>query len=266
MKRSSWTLAIAAMLALSTTLLPSATSAQEPLPPAVGETILDDDLSKPNSIPSSTCGTKRAGVDYVGEGLRTRLTGRCSSSHFVAAFGPTIRGLQFSDGEVRLEVKAVSGIGRARLGINARNQPFGPNSLTSPETLPESYAVAIEPGIGRGLIGNPAHAITNRTDLPDVISADDWNTIALRVKGAEFWLLVNDQAVLYSSDTSPEQGEVSFSVLRLSRVAGQIEVEARDRIQDDSEDTTEVAAVFRNLKVSALADGDPSRVPVYQRP
>jgi hypothetical protein len=228
--------------------------------------IFEDDLSKPNSIPPFICGTKRAGVDYIGEGLRIKLTGRCNNNVFVAAVGPTVRGLTFVDGEVRMEVKAVSGAGRARLGINARNQPFGPGSLTSPETVPESYAVAIEPGTGRGLIGNPPHAITNRTDLAGVIAIEDWNTVALRAKGTEFWLLVNDQPVLYSSDTSPESGDVSFSLLRLTPAAGQIDVEARERIQDDPEDTTEVAAVFRNLKVSALAEGDPARAPVYQRP
>jgi hypothetical protein len=256
MKRLPWPVVIATMLALITIWTPSQSLAQDPTPPAVGETIFADDLSKPDSIAPVMCSTKRASLDYVGEGLRIKLTGRCSYDFFVAGFGPTVRGLTFSDGEVRLDVKVVSGVGRVRVGINARNQPFVPGSLSSPESVPESFAVAIEPGIGRGLIGNPPHGVINRTDLSDVISVDDWNTIAVRAKGTEFWLLVNEQVVLYTSDASPERGDVSFSVLRLSPTAGQIGVEGRDRMLDDPDDRTEVAAVFRNLTVSALADAN----------
>lgn len=233
--------------------------ADDPPPPAVGATILEDPLLASAAIPPATCPTGRAGWEYDEEGLRLRASGPCAPSFPVAGGGPTVRGLDFIDGEVRLEVKVVSGLERVRFNINTRQQPFppGPPSL---DNLAGSDSIATEPGLGQALIGRVGRpeGFRTRSDLAGLLSADGWNTVAIRVQGPDFWLVVNDEPVLFTSDGSLERGTVAFSVLRLS--------EGRGRIEDDPNDTTEVAVVVRNLRVSALADGDPARAPTYQRP
>lgn len=231
--------------------------AQDP-PPAVGTPILEDPLSGPTLILPFVCPNQRAGSSYVGEGLRLVVTGGCNDGDLFAGSGAPLRGLTVADGEVRVEVKVVGGIDRARININVRSQPMRAGAMTSAETLPASYAVAIEPGAGRALIGKVPGGITERTDLHDVISADDWNTIAIRVQGENFWLLVNDQPLLFATDDSLDRGLVSFGVLKMG--------DGPERSQFDPSDPTEVAVVARNLRVSALADGDPERVPTYHQP
>jgi len=220
-------------------------------------TILEDDLSGPTLIRPSTCPNQRASIDYVGEGLRLKTTGPCRDGEIIAGMLAVIRGLTMLDGEVRIESKAVSGIDRQRIGLDARVQPVRPGGVTSTESIPPAHAVAIEPGRGQGLGGVPGQGTTRR-DISDLVSADAWNTIAIRLQGPNVWLLVNDQPILYYSDDSVDRGIFFFDIVRLSDGP-------RDFIADPN-DTTEAAAVFRNLRVSALADGDPARMPTYQSP
>ena len=260
MKRMFWWVTVATLMALTLVWPPSVVLAEDPLPPAVGAIVLEDDLSGPTLIKPSSCRSGRAASDYVGEGLRFKVTGPCNDGEIFAVIGATIRGLSMPDGEVRFEVKAVSGVERVRVGINARLQPFTQGALNSAATIPGSDAVGFEPGPGRGLIGKTPGAITERTDLAGSFAVDDWNTVAIRLQGPSFWLLLNDQAVLFSSDDSFDRGEVNFSILKTGDGPGP------ERSQADPNDTSEVAVVIRNLRVSALADGDPARVPTYQRP
>lgn len=253
MKRSGWWLIGAALLAATVAWSPAVVMAQDPAPPVVGEAILEDDLSGPTVIPRSTCRVPGDGREFVGEGLRFKLTGRCRESDTVTALGTRIRGLQVADGEVRVEVKAVSGIDRAIVQIAVRDQP-------GPSPFSDAYYVLFHPGPGRAGIGktNIPQAAAIRDDLSGTYSADDWNTLAVRVQGQNIWFLLNDQPTLYFSDPSLERGEVILNMLRRSTTGHTI-------FDDDPNDTTEVAVVIRNLRVSALADGDPSRVPTYAR-
>jgi hypothetical protein len=247
----------ASLLTVSLLHGPPPALADDPPPPAVGATILEDSLTVPSAILPMTCPSRRGGTEYVSEGLRISVAGSCFPPFPVAGAGPTIRGLTFRDGEIRLEVKAVSGLERIRFNINVRQQPFppGPASL---ENLPGSDSVAIEPGLGQALVGRVGKpdSFKTRADLAGTLSADGWNTVAIRVQGQSFWLLLNDEPILVGADDMLDQGAVAFSVLRLS--------DTPNRIQADPNDTTEVAVVVRNLRVSALAGGDPARAPAYQ--
>ena len=220
----------------------------------MGATILEDDLSGPTVIPRSTCRAPGDGREFVGEGLRFKLTGRCQEAQTVTALGTRVRGVMVADGEVRVELKAVSGIDRAIFQIAVRDQP-------STSAFSDSYYVLFHPGPGRAGMGktNVPEAAAIRHDLSGTYPADDWNTLALRVQGPNVWFLLNDQPTLYFSDTSLERGEVILNMIRRS-TSGHI------IFDDDPNDTTEVAVVVRNFKVSALADGDPARLPTYQRP
>lgn len=245
------------VVALTVTCLPPTVLAEDPPPPAVGITILEDELREPTLIQPFACRSQRAGVDYVGEGLRLKLTGPCNDGEIIAGIGPFIRGLTMLDGEVRLEVKAVSGIDRVRIGIDTRAQPFTPDALKSLTSLPAAHAGGIEPGRGQALLGLVGQPFT-RKELGGLVSAEAWNTVALRLQGPNVWLLVNDQPTLFFTDSTVDRGEVFFDIVRVSDGP-------RPSVTDPN-DTTEIAAVFRNLKVSALAEGDPTRMPSYRRP
>ena len=194
-------------------------------------------------------------MDVVGEGLRLKLTGRCTETIPTAAVAALIRGLELPDGEVRLDVKAVSGLDRVRFLIQGRNQPRegGP---------PDGFVAAIEPGLGRAFIGKNSggqSTITGEaTDLVGRLSPDDWNTIGFRVRGPDLWLLVNGEPILSATDAAFDRGGV---LLLLGRLGG-----GPLRLEDDPNDMTEVAVVARNLRIWGLAAGDPSRAPTYQRP
>jgi len=257
MRHAVWGIVAVALLTLAVACPPVVVMAEDPLPPAVGMTILEDPLSGPTLIQPFSCRSGRAGFDYVGEGLRLTSTGVCNDGDIVAGVGPIIRGLTMADGEIRLEVKAVSGLEHVRFTINTRNRPSTPGSLPSAATLPASYAVAIEPALGRALIGKVGRPMLERDDLARSLSADDWNSVAIRLQGPNFWLLLNDQPVLFFSDDSLDRGDVSFSVLKVS--------DGPERSETDPNDTNEAAVIVRNLRVSALADGDPARIPTYER-
>jgi hypothetical protein len=244
-------------LALSLALMARMADAQQSAAPEAGAGVLEDPLTQPGLITPFTCPTQRAGVDFVGEGLRLKLTGRCNQADVFTAVGPIIRGLDLPDGEVRLDVKAVSGLDRVRFLIQVRLQPREGG-------IPDGYAAAIEPGLGRALIGKViSRQITymaEGTDLAGRLSPDDWNTIAFRLRGPDMWLLLNEQPILSAADVALDRGEVLLLIGRLG--GGPL------RLEDDPNDMTEVAVVVRNLRISglALADGDPARAPTYQRP
>jgi hypothetical protein len=247
----------AVLVALAVAWSPGAVRADDPPPPAVGNVILEDDLSGPTLFRPYACKTRRGGLDYVGEGLRLKSDGPCNDGDIIAASIATIRGLEIPDGEIRVEAKAVGGIERARIGIDARTQPINVGPITSLDIIPPIYAVAVEPGRYTGLAGLPGKT-TLRRDVEGIVTADDWNAVAIRMQGPNIWLMLNDQPILFYSDTQLDRGGAFFDLVRVS-----------DGPQDsvtDPNDTTEVAVVYRNLKVSALAEGDPARVPTYRRP
>ena len=246
-----------ALLALAVARPPSVAMAEDPLLPAVGMTILEDPLSGPALIQPFSCQSGRGGFGYGGQGLRLASTGACNDGDIAQDVGPIIRGLTMADGEIRLEVKAVSEPEHVRFTIKTRNLPVTAGSLNPAAAVATSYAVAIEPALGRALIGKVGGPMLERDDLASGLSADDWNAVAIRLQGPNFWLLLNDQPVLFFSDDSLDRGDVSFSLLKVS--------DGPDRSLHDPYDTNEAALVVRNLRVSALADGDPARMPTYGR-
>ena len=92
---------------------PAATPAVEGIPggaiPAIGDTLLADPLTAPGALFRAACPSGRNVGEFAGEGLLLKVTGRCRAGERQAARGLAVRNLSFADGQVSLQVKAVSG-------------------------------------------------------------------------------------------------------------------------------------------------------------
>src|SRR3712207_1318424 len=103
---------VALSLVLSLTLLVPMTAAQD-APPDLAGTVIDDPLTAPGLVRASRCPTGKNSREFVGEGYLLKVTGKCTDSATTAGVSSFIEGLTFPDGEVRLELRAVSGVERA---------------------------------------------------------------------------------------------------------------------------------------------------------
>src|SRR5262249_13204291 len=112
-----------------------------------------------------------------------------------------------------------------------------------------AYQAAILPALGWGNLLQGETTLVVRKDLGSVLSRDDWNTVAVRARGNDLWILVNDQVVAQANNSKYDRGRIWFALRRMG----------------DINDPPETAAVFRNLRISGLASGDPSRVPAVQQ-
>ena len=90
--------------------------------PAVGQALLEDPLTAPGAAVAYRCPTGRNAGEFVGEGLLLKVTGKCRDQD-TSAFAPTpLIGITLPDGEIRVEVRAVSGHERATFLIDFRIQ------------------------------------------------------------------------------------------------------------------------------------------------
>jgi hypothetical protein len=205
-------------------------------PPAVGDLIVEDSLNFPGAIPGSrSCPTGRNLGEFVGEGYILKVTGRCSEGSDFTAIAAFIPDLAVPDGEIRIEIKVVSGHDRALPFLVFRQR-------TDP---PAYYQLNLAPDPGVAFLGKgmPDEAklvpLAQRLDLRGRMSRDDWNEYAIRLVGQNIWILLNGEPILSAADGSIDRGSVAFGLNRLG----------------DKNDDAETAAVFRNLRISRLATG-----------
>jgi hypothetical protein len=158
-----------------------------------------------------------------------------------------IPGLTIPDGEVRLEMKPVTGAARAMLTILVRVNSIRRGSA-------DQYAMGIIPSSGNvqidRIVDGHYSIVARRSDLNDLIKIDDWNRIAVRMNGANIWYLVNDQPVISVVDSALSTGSVGIAVIKMG-----------NPYNDD-----ETAVVLRNLRVSGIAGSEPERMPTYRGP
>jgi hypothetical protein len=125
----------------------------------------------------------------------------------------------------------------------ARRQPNG-----------DSYAVAVEPGPGLVQLertqGGQATVLAEWQDAEGLLGQSDWARLALRLRGPEIWVLLNDRPVLHAVDGALDSGLVSVSARRLG----------------DLGDDEEVIVALRNLRVTGLAESVQARLPAYPPP
>ena len=248
-----WGLAISVLLALGLPMSPVAAEAMSrpeisltlALPPAIdSQPVVEDPLTATGAVEASVCPTTRNDRQFVGEGYRFRVTGKCLDTSTNASVAYRLRNLVVPDGEVSLQMRVVSGAERARVRLYLRDQgdPGG------------GYSVTLEPGRGAAtlavLANNQVTVLAEQTNLAGQFTRDDWNTLAIRAQGSNLWVLLNGVPILSASDPTFSSGGVFIALARLGELG----------------DDQETAVILRNLRVSRLAGGDRARVPTYQGP
>jgi hypothetical protein len=204
-------------------------------PPGVGAPVLEDVLTGPGALPASVfCPTDRNQREFVGEGVIIKVTGPCISESTSSAMGSgEVAGLDIPDGEVRVDFKLVSGAERARVAVPVR--------LSVVDNCYAGYMPAITGQGAAGIIKldgcGQSLTLASRGDLADRVRDDDWNSLTVRLEGANMWLFLNDELIVSVVDGGFDHGGLTLHLTRLG----------------DVNDTAETAVVFRNLRVSQLA-------------
>lgn len=210
-----------------------------PAPPEVGEVVIADALTGPGLVQASNCPTGRNGREFVPDGYRLRVTGRCyeNSSNAVATYW--IDSLNVPDGEISLEWRVTAGPERAVVILEFRGSD-DPGS---------GYFALIDPQSGVGVVRKrTSQSILTlaRAELaPGTLKLDDWNRLTVRLRGPDIWLIVNDRVLLAARDDQYTEGTAQLTLFR----------------RGNPDDVDEVSVVLRNLRISALAETVEARRP-----
>jgi hypothetical protein len=202
--------------------------------PGVGATIIEDPLMAPGVLTASTPCPTGAGIgEFVGEGYILKVSGRCApNASGPGILSPRLQTPAFTDGEIAVEFKVVNGVSRADLWLAFRESSAG------------GYQLSLVPAAGSlslALIrGTTANVLAFQRALTSEIRPEDWNSLAIRARGSRFWVLINDQVIFEAEDAGNtfESGSIRFMLTRLGSV----------------NDREETAVVFRNFRVSSLAE------------
>jgi hypothetical protein len=202
-----------------------------------GRPALEDPLTAPGALRAVLCPTGRSGGEFIDEGFRIYVTGRCDERHGRAgAIIAPFRNLTFGDGELRLEFRFTSGRERARLHLVVRGQET---------TLGGSgYMATLDPASGQldleVATNSRAQDTRSATAGSSLISPDGWNSLVVRARGPDVSILVNDRPFEFGrlSPRFPDSGYVSVLLVRMG----------------DPDDPEETAVVLRNLRVSQQPD------------
>jgi len=209
-------------------------------PPAIGPAVIEDPLNGRGVVGATFCPTGRNSAQFREDGYVMKVTGPCREGVIApGAVASFMEGLVFSDGEIQIEALPLSGAERASLVIATRTGPAGN----------DGYFAEVQPGRGAAVLGKlidgQTFVLAQRTDLDTLFGTEEWVRVAVRFEGSSHWLLINDQQVLSAVDSTYESGRALLGMARFG----------------DPQDDQEVAFLVRNLRVSALADGDPARAP-----
>jgi hypothetical protein len=215
-----------------------------PPAPEVGASVLEDPLRLPGVFRAGACATTNGGQNalrFLDDGLLLRVAGRCRTDALVA---DSVGGLSLADGDVRIELRPADGadLGAIRLWIR-----FTPGT--------GGYFAYAEPGAARlslicwadGKFTTIAHRVLAPGSL---LPSGTWSALGIRARGQRLWVLADDQPMLSARDATFGSGTTSIALQRTV----------------DPDDPRPVGYVFRNLRVSALADAPRDRVPSYQAP
>jgi hypothetical protein len=215
--------------------------------PDLADVVLENSLDPPGVRDPFNCTSGRGSRQFGNGGTTIVVNGGCGAADGFPGIGIDPRGLTLADGEVRVEARHLSGGDRMLAHIFIRLNNDGGFS---------AYSAQLSPYRGRAEIGASVKgqykSLGQRSDLGGMLSPDEWTSFALRAQGPNLWMLVNDKVILSVTDASLDSGTVDVVV---SRIGG-----------PNAGDTTEVSAVLRNLRASALANGDVARAPTFKDP
>lgn len=215
--------------------------AQMEEPPALGAVVFEDPLTAPSAVLAPwQCATGQGSADFAGEGYVMRVAGGCSGPNGGAFVPVTLSAVGLQDGEIRAEVKLLSGGPRAGFYFTTRSDEAATTNYFS-MIFPASRSIRI----GYNAPGKNA-TLSDKSGADVPLKPEDWNTFAVRMAGPKIWLIVNDQNTLMVEDSTADGRVIRLNVRRI-----------------DGPGNDETAFVVRNLRISALKDGDPARAPTY---
>jgi hypothetical protein len=116
------------------------------------------------------------------------------------------------------------------------------------------YYAALEPRRGRAQLyryaDGAATLLDERGGLSYLLQTDGPQRQALRAQGSNLWLLLNDQPILFATDSRFTSGGLAVGLIRLG----------------DPDDEQEVGVTVSRLRLSALQDSPADRLPTYVAP
>jgi len=220
-------------------MTPTAFDPTLPAAPAVTGGVGDSKEVNTDIFPAGRCITGQARGETVDEGFKITIGGRCLETSETADIALPGRGVRIGDGDIAMDFKVVSGAQRAAVSVYVRNSSGKLIGATFNAATGEAKLFNFDSG--------NMSVIASRTDAQGLAIPSDWNRLAVRVRGNELWMLLNDDAVLYATDVITEPGGIGIRVLR----------------EGNPDDEEETAVVFRGLTLSTVEGGGEGRGPVY---
>ena len=214
---------------------PQSAGGFSPAPPPLGAVTYENALKDDKVFPAGRCFGGLGMGQYVGEGFKMWLRGRCILILDDVEMSVASKGVNVGDGEVALDFKLVDGAERAIIGLYVRN--INERSIGT-----QIHAARGEASLFT-MAGSTSTDLAYRGNI--VIPPYEWNRLALRVSGHNVWLLINDEPVLHSAEVPADAGSVILELVR----------------EGNPDDENESAVVFRNLTMTALDGGEPDRAP-----
>ena len=243
--RSVIVLVLAVSLILAGPALPNSPSvaAQEiPEMPALGTVVFENPLTSPGPLRLRSCPTGRNSGTFAEGGLEMKVTGRCVEPASGAVMSGWLPGITAANGELSVEVKLAEGFDRGWLAFGFREQNNGDSYVLN--VIPSKRWIEL-----RKAVGSIGVVIAERADV-EMPEPDAWVRIGVRLEGQRIWVLLNDQPVMSATDPTLARGGFSIGTGRLGSV----------------EDDAPVTAIWRNLRVTALASEPPPPSASNQRP
>lgn len=232
--------------------------------PAVGALVLEEALNAPGLFRAAACPSGRGEARFEPTGFVLRTTGRCEEDVPVAWLRLWAGRVRVVDGDVDIAVRLTEGFDRAYLMLQGRARPTG-----------DGYTLLWHPQAGTMQLMRDADEDDSSTILARQIHLpvpppDAWTHLALRFEGPRIWALLDGQVVLSATDDYFEEGGIAIGVVRRPKPdadadeedAVYVDAPFADAFDDAGEaDREPVAATWRNLRVSALANGAVARAP-----
>jgi hypothetical protein len=171
----------------------------------------------------------------VDEGFKLTVQGRCVPEASAANLPVPGRQISVWDGDVALDFKVVAGVERA--GVNLYTRIQSGTYMAAYLSLAAGRAELFRREDGMNTV------VASTEELGE-LDATNWNRLALRLRGGEIWLLLNDAPLLYAADVLSQDGGIGIAVVR----------------EGNPDDQDEVAVVFRDLALTSL-EGPPGEEP-----
>ena len=214
----------------------------QPAPPSVTGGVFSDPLTSGRVLPAGVCRTGYALGDLLPEGLELTVLGYCFEGQEQPSLTVPARGVTIGDGDVALDLKVTNNPGRVGVNVFVRDRDGKLMSTYLSFARNEATLFKRE--------GGQKTTVASRQDLNQTIDPGAWNRVALRVKGGEAWLLINDTPYLYTADVIDQVGGIGIALVR----------------EGNTEDEDEAVVVFKDLTLSTVQGADPARAPTYKAP